>query len=138
MKTLLLSVALTLSVLLSTAQDQKHTITVTIDNVQGDKGSVAFGLHTKDTFMKSAPIATIQSKSENGVVQVTFENVTPGEYAILVLHDTNENGKMDFQENGMPLENFAASNNVMSYGPPQYNDAKFMVTNADLDLKIRF
>ncbi|WP_411768054.1 DUF2141 domain-containing protein [Winogradskyella sp. A3E31] len=138
MKTLILTLTLILSSLLGSAQDKGQNITVTIDNVQGDKGKVSFALHTKDTFMKTAPVATLETKIENGKVKVVFKDIEPGEYAILVLHDANENGKMDFQENGMPLENFAASNNTMSYGPPQYSDAKFTLGAEDLKLNIRF
>ena len=88
--------------------------------------------------MKAAPIAASDTKIIDGKVTVTFENVKPGEYAILASHDENENGKMDFRENGMPLESYGASNNVMNFGPPQFGDAKFKVTNEDLDIKIRF
>lgn len=138
MKTLILTLAFTVSSLLSFAQDEGKNITVTIDNVQGDKGKVSFALHTEDTFMKAAPVDTLESTIKDGKVTVTFKNIESGEYAILVLHDANENGKMDFQENGMPLENYAMSNNVMSYGPPQYSDAKFTLGTEDLKLNIRF
>ena len=138
MKTLILALTFIVSSLFSFAQEKGQNITISIDNVQGDKGMVTFALHTETTFMKAAPIATLEAKSKEGKVSVTFENVKPGEYAIIVLHDVNENGKMDYRENGMPLENYATSNNVMSFGPPQYNDAKFTVSDKDLDLKIRF
>ena len=45
---------------------------------------------------------------------------------------------MDFNESGMPLESYGTSNNVMTFGPPQYDDAKFKVENNDLELNIRF
>ena len=75
---------------------------------------------------------------EKPSVTITFENVLPGEYAILALHDENDNKRMDYEDNGMPKESFGMSNNVMVMGPPQYEDAKFKVANEDLDLNIRF
>ena len=45
---------------------------------------------------------------------------------------------MDFRENGMPIEDYGASNNVMNFGPPNFSDAKFTVTDKDLELNIRF
>ncbi|MCC1484977.1 DUF2141 domain-containing protein [Winogradskyella immobilis] len=137
MKHLILTVALLITSIFSFAQETQ-TITVTIDNVTSDKGKVGIALHSKDTFMKAKPIAEMESSIKDGKVTVTFKNVAPGEYAILALHDANENGRMDFKENGMPLESFGASNNVMNFGPPQYEDAKFMVTNKDISLNIRF
>ena len=44
---------------------------------------------------------------------------------------------MDFDTNGMPLEMYGISNNVMSYGPPQWSDAKFEVSSEPVSLTIR-
>lgn len=137
MKNLILTIALVFTSLLSFAQEG-ITITVTIDNVPNNKGTVGMALHTQNTFMKAAPIEAKTSKIENNKVVITFENVIPGEYAILANHDANSNGKMDFRENGMPLESYGASNNVMNFGPPQFGDAKFTVGDKDLELNIRF
>ena len=135
---LILCLALTVN-----AQTEKETttkgqtITVTVDNLKNNNGVVLFGLHTKDTWMKAAGVQNLKSKSENGKVTVTFTNVKAGTYAILVLHDENENNRMDF-ENGMPKENYGMSNNPMSFGPPQFEESKFEVKNKDLEFNIRF
>lgn len=121
-----------------TQEKEGITLTVTVENVQNNKGVVHFALHTKDTFMKSEGIASTSSRIEDGEVTVTFNNVNPGEYAIMVLHDENENNRMDYHDNGMPKESYGMSNNVMSYGPPLYDDAKFLVSDKDIELSIRF
>ena len=138
MKNLLLTFALALTTLFSFSQDSKTSITVTIDNVTSDKGTVKLSLHTTDTFMKGKGLMSAQSKIKDGKITVTFENVKPGDYAIIAFHDENENSKMDFRENGMPLESYGMSNNSMAFGPPNYNDAKFTVADKNLDLNIRF
>ena len=56
----------------------------------------------------------------------------------MALHDENENQRMDFRGNGMPLESYATSNNTMAFGPPQYDDAKFIVDDKNIELSIRF
>ncbi|RZN83263.1 MAG: DUF2141 domain-containing protein [Winogradskyella sp.] len=137
MKNLILTITLVFSSFLTFAQDG-ITITVTVDNVANNDGVVSMALHTQNTFMKDAPIQGKTSKIEDNKVTITFENVTSGEYAILGSHDANSNGKMDFRENGMPLEAYGASNNVMNFGPPQFADAKFTVADKDLELNIRF
>jgi uncharacterized protein (DUF2141 family) len=38
----------------------------------------------------------------------------------------------------MPLESYGASNNVMNFGPPKYEDAKFVVADKNVSLEIRF
>lgn len=115
-----------------------QTVTVTVENVLNAKGNVVFALHSKDTFMKSAGLMFTAAKAEGKPATVTFENVKPGTYAILVLHDENENSRMDFNEKGMPTESYGISNNATSFGPPRYEDAKFNVSDKDIDLKIRF
>ncbi len=139
MKTLALMTVLYFVSFLGFAQDNEgQNITVTIENVQNDNGKVLFSLHSKDTFMKGKGVDNLQSDIKDGKVSVTFKNVKSGEYAILVLHDENENNRMDFETNGMPKEAYGTSNNPMSFGPPQYNDAKFIVEDKDLELSIRF
>ena len=45
---------------------------------------------------------------------------------------------MDFDASGMPTESYGMSNNPMSYGPPQFHEAKFELLDKDLNLTIRF
>ena len=138
MKTLILKTALVLITSFSFAQNNNLSISVSIDNVTSNEGKVLLALHTEDTFMKSEGIASAESTIKDGKVRVTFNNVQPGEYAVIALHDANNNGRMDFQENGMPLEAYGTSNNPMFFGPPQYDEAKFEVKDKNLELKIRF
>lgn len=140
MKTLTLIIALVLSVNLSNSQDNKtlRNITVTIENIVNNNGKVVLGLHTEDTFMKGQGIANAESEIVDGEITFTFKNIEAGTYAIMALHDENENKRMDFQDNGMPKESYGMSNNPMSYGPPQYATAKFELKEEDLDLKIIF
>lgn len=137
MKNLILSIAIVFTSLFSFSQEG-ITITVTVDNVANNEGVVAMALHSKNTFMQTAPLQAKNSKIENNKIVITFENVTPGEYAVLGNHDANNNGKMDFRENGMPLEAYGASNNVMNFGPPNFGDAKFTVGDEDISLNIKF
>lgn len=139
MKKLFLTFAVALTTLFGFSQETEGVnITVTIDNVTSDKGKVLMSLHTSETFMKGKGIMDAETEIKDGKVTITFENVLPGEYAILAMHDANDNKRMDFQENGMPTESFGMSNNVMVMGPPQYDDAKFKVDGENLELNIRF
>lgn len=138
MKTFILTLTFLCAFTFGFSQDTGITITVTVDNLTSNDGKASFSLHTADTFMKSGGLMNASSDIKDGKAVVTFTNVKPGEYAILGMHDANENGRMDFRENGMPLESYGTSNNVMSFGPPQYDEAKFKVENTDLNLHIKF
>lgn len=120
----------------SSSDKEGITITVTIDKVRNNKGKVLFALHTEKTFMKSKPIQAKASTIQGNKVKVTFTNVPKGEYAITCVHDENDNGRMDFGDNGMPKEDYGTSNNELSYGPPQFAPSKFSVADKDITLQI--
>ena len=139
MKTLSLFIALILSSTLSFAQETKgQDITVTVENIANNRGHVVIALHTADTFMKANGLQQTSSKVKDGKVIVTFKNVAPGDYALLALHDENDNNKMDFEPNGMPMESFGLSNNPMLMGPPAFSEGKFEVTDKRIELTIKF
>lgn len=135
----ILATVLTAAMILtgSLISNKKQTVTATVVNVTSDNGKVSFALYDKDTFMKM-PLQSKEATIVDGKSSVVFEDVASGEYAVLCFHDKNENGKMDFQESGMPAEDYGASNNVMSFGPPKYSDAKFTVADKDLTIEIKF
>lgn len=142
MKALIITFALLVGTYTINAQEEKNkitdggtTITVTVPT-KTMKGTVYVALHTVNTFMKAAPLATLKATPENGKATVTFENIATGTYGITLFLDTNGNGTMDFEANGMPKEMYGVSNNVMNFGPPQWSDAKFEVTTTPINMEI--
>ncbi len=142
MKTLIIALT-TLSLLItnaifaqSPATSTGNTLTVTVP-IKSQEGKVGFALYNKATFMQQ-PLDAKETKAADGKAIVIFENVTPGEYAVVAYHDKNSDNRMNFQANGMPLEDYGCSNNVMSMGPPQWSDAKFEVKDTPVAIEIRF
>ncbi len=121
------------------AQDASGaTVTVTIENVLSDGGSIIAGLHTADTFMKSQGVSNAMAPATTGEVTLTFDNVTAGTYAIMVMHDANDNKQMDMEANGMPKENYGTSGEMNMYGPPSFESSKIEITREDQEIRIRF
>lgn len=112
-------------------------IKAAVVNALSDNGTIAFALYNEEGFLKT-PLESKSATIENGLSTVEFENISIGNYAIVCFHDENSNGQMDFELNGMPKEAFGASNNVMNFGPPQFEDAKFEVSNNSVTLEIKF
>ncbi|PWG04796.1 DUF2141 domain-containing protein [Polaribacter aquimarinus] len=137
MKLIVAILTTTLLMITHSITAQSKTITATVINVTSDSGKVGFALYNKSTFMKT-PIQSKNAKIIKGKSTVTFDNITPGEYAIICFHDKNNNDIMDFEPNGMPKEDYGASNNVMNFGPPNYEDAKFIVSDKNVSLDIKF
>ncbi len=60
---------------------------------------------------------------------IFFKNVPPGTYAVAILHDENNNRKMDKTYFGLPKEGYGFSNNASApFGPPSYKKASFTHT----------
>lgn len=139
MKKFALLVGLALISFTTQAQDAEGaTITVTIENVLSDGGTILGGLHTTDTFMKGEGVVSAMQPAKAGEVTLTFENVEPGTYAVMVMHDANDNKQMDMEPNGMPKESYGTSGEMNLYGPPSFETSKFEVTGEDQEIKIRF
>ncbi|EAP86152.1 DUF2141 domain-containing protein [Croceibacter atlanticus] len=138
MKTLAFAIVLLVFGNICSAQNETTNLEVTINNVKNDNGVVLVALHSEDTFMKLKPVKSLQAKIVDGHIKATFTGIAKGEYAVLAIHDENENGTMDFNTNGMPKESYGASNNDMSFGPPVWSDSKFIVGEENQSIAIRF
>jgi len=139
MKKLALVVVFALIGFTSNAQsDSGATVTVIIENVLSDGGTILGGLHTADTFMKGEGVLSAMAPAVAGEVSLTFENVEAGTFAIMVMHDANDNKQMDMEPNGMPKESYGTSGEMNMYGPPSFETSKFEVTGEDQEIRIRF
>ena len=108
---------------------QQNSMVVVIKNINEATGQIAVALfdNEKDFTKKMLHGKTTVSKA--GEVQVVFENVVLGDYAISVMHDANENGEIDSNAFGIPKEGFGFSNDAMGmFGPPSFEKAKFNFT----------
>ena len=128
--------------LLASSQVISATLTVVISDVRSDVGALNIGIYdNKNDWLGSTTVQkrslTVLENNVDGVVTTSFE-VEPGEYAISVHHDDNDNGKMDTNFIGIPKEPTGLSNGaVPKFGPPKYKDAAFLVGNEDLEMPIK-
>ena len=60
-----------------------------------------------------------------------------GKYAVQVMHDENDNGKLDANFMGIPTEGYGFSNNPQVMRRAYFSEAKFDVTDAALDIVVR-
>jgi uncharacterized protein (DUF2141 family) len=114
------------------ARAAAQDLEVIIKNVDDRPGALMVGLFDSEkTFLKKA-MRGEKLIAHAGSVRAVFKNVKPGEYAISVFHDVNENGKLDKNFIGIPKEGVGASNDAMgSFGPPSFEKAKFKCPRLD-------
>lgn len=137
MKTVILLIAMLVGSFVNAQSQNAGEITVTVPNVSGTEGEVMFGLYTANNFMQ-APFIGKKSSIENGKATVNFENVPKGEYAILIFHDKNLNGRMDFEPNGMPVEDYGTSSQEPLMEAPTWEATKFTFDGNASNMEIRF
>ncbi len=118
--------------------EDSFKIDIQINKVSSDQGKIYFGLYnSQENFSSRKPLKSTNVKIVEGKAKVVFENLKPGTYAVTCFHDANDNGKMDFEPSGMPTEDYGMTNNVMSFGPPQFDDGKFELSDKDLTFEIK-
>lgn len=121
----------------------QQTIVLTITNITSNKGQVGVLLFNQAKGFPGLPQQAIKTyfiKQQNGVAKITIPNVEIGEYAISIMHDANDNQKLDKNLFGMPTEGFGISNNPKIFlGPPTFTEAMFKVgkgvTNVQIQMK---
>jgi uncharacterized protein (DUF2141 family) len=129
-------------VLLVSAGSGAAELTVTVSDIKSDVGALNVTLYNNpDDWLSDKVFATTQLRvseaMSNGSITTRFQ-VEPGEYAVSVHHDDNDNGKMDTNFIGIPKEPLGLSNGaVPKYGPPKYKDAVFSVGEDGASMPIK-
>lgn len=113
------------------------SISVIVKDIKSTEGIFYVSLFdSAQNFSIRKPMKSESLKIIEHSIVATFENIPKGEYVVVCFHDENDNQKMDFYENGMPQENYGLSNNLVYYGPPTFDEAKFEVSDTSLTFEI--
>ena len=118
----------------ASAKVASHELTITIPNVKNDQGKVSIAVFDKAGFL-TTPVQGVELNAHAGSLTHTFTGLDTGAYAVMILHDENENRDMDFYDTGMPKEEWAASGKPLT-GPPSFEQNRFELTG-DTDLTLR-
>jgi uncharacterized protein (DUF2141 family) len=91
------------------------------------KGSVFVGLYNKPQGFASQNAFRAFSYEISGTeMWVTFDSLAKGSYAAAIIHDENNNQKLDQGEMGIPVEGYGFSNDARGlFGPPDFRLAMF-------------
>lgn len=121
------AVALILAPVPAAAQD----VVLTLTDVEARGGRIVASINTEAQFFRAAPLQAAQAPGDKaGEVVLTFTDVPPGDYAVMVMHDINDNGQFDMGAMG-PLDGWAFSNGTGPMtGMPTFAQHRFTVTEA--------
>ncbi len=116
-------------------------IIVNFEELRNNKGKVAVAIYngpegfpTNSKKILQGKVATINDKK----AQVVFEDLPYGTYAVVFIHDENENRDLDTNFIGIPVEGYGASNNPrFFFGPPKFEDASFTLDRPEVVITMK-
>jgi uncharacterized protein (DUF2141 family) len=117
---------------------QAGELTVTISDIRNPKGSLMVAVQKSDAGWndQEKPV-TAQKIAASGKEVVLKFDLPAGEYAVQVLHDENDNGKLDTNFMGMPTEGYGFSNNPQVMRRAHFDEAKFPLGEAAASIVVR-
>lgn len=121
--------------------ENTFSLTIKVDELRNSEGVVQFALYNRDgtipdeKFKHYYKIAT--SDINDGSATLTFSNLPSGIYAVNVLHDENENGKID-KGLILPKEGIGFSNyeSIGLSNRPKFSKASFEL-NTDSTKRVK-
>lgn len=130
--------------LLSSFQNQKQetfNLTIDVKELRNSKGTVVFALYNREDAIPDEHykkyLKKLTGKIMNGTSTVTFENLPAGKYAVNILHDENNDGKikkgMILPKEGIGFSNFQS---IGFSNKPSFRKASFDL-KSDKALKIK-
>ena len=108
-----------------TAEEKKLTVQIT--NVTSEEGQIILAIYnSSENYDKRIAFQEVKLKPE--IDTVIFEtNVPDGQYLVMLVHDINNNGKLDTSFIGMPKEPVGLSNYDGKGIPGKFKKHKFSV-----------
>jgi uncharacterized protein (DUF2141 family) len=107
---------------------QDVTLTVRTEGFRNDKGRCLVFVYTGQEGFPTKPekaFLKLTGAISSGTSVIEIKNLSPGTYAVSVVHDENYDGKINTNIIGMPKEGLGASNNPKSFGPPSFESSEF-------------
>lgn len=116
-------------------------VVITVTDLRSAKGVVRACMTTReDIFPKCIkdPTAHRTVVPAGETIEIRFSGVKPGDYAIALLHDENNNGKADRAMGMMPKEGYGFSRDApVRMAPPKFKDAVFKIEEGLSRVSIR-
>lgn len=121
-------------------QSNQTSLQVSISGASSDAGSIRILVFSKPSGFPDQVKQAVRSISlppKSGKASFKLTDLPAGTYAIGVIHDLDNNGKLSTNAVGYPIEKFGFSNNPKVYfGPPSFEKAAFVLGKTAVSLEI--
>lgn len=132
------SVLFSALILPATLWAEMSSLNIVVTGLEPSTGTVELSLfNSEESFMKEPLFQKNGRPDENGEFTWNMLAITEGEYALVVVHDANDNGKLDRGFLGFGGESYGFSNNVSPwFGWPEFSEAAFTVEPPGVEMVI--
>jgi len=115
------------------------SLKVIVTDAATTTGKVEVSLfNSSEAFLVKAFLQQGGTVSEDGKFVAEFVGLGEGEYAVVVVHDENDNGVYDSGFLGFGAERLGYSNNIRSFlGRPDFDDAKLSLDAGPTEIEIK-
>lgn len=123
----------------------QNDLNVSVNLLRNNRGHVLISLFRDCEGFPDKPhkaFRKVKADIINQSAKFQFANLPAGNYTIAVLHDENDDMKMNTNLFGIPKEGYGFSNNVMgAFGPPSCERARFGIKSGAINklmIRIRY
>jgi len=111
---------------------------IQVDGLRNSDGVVTLALYEKDGHLSEDRVkASFKSPITNNKAVIKTKGLPYGEYSLVVIHDENNNGKMDFNIIKMPKEGVGFSNNPkIGLSKPSFEEMKVELERSEKKIRI--
>lgn len=117
--------------------DPAPAVRVVISGVRDTQGRIRCQLFDAapgfpETGATAQTTSAIQSTASGRTASCAFEGLAPGTYAVAVLHDADDDGRMAKNVFGVPLEGYGVSNDrTHALSAPRWDECRFELGPAE-------
>jgi uncharacterized protein (DUF2141 family) len=116
----------------------RHSIRVQVFGALEGHGTIISSLFdSPESYMRESIVSTSVAVDGDGKAYIDMGAHPPGEYAVAVVYDENNNGSLDTGFLKIPTEKTGFSNNASArFGPPKWRKVRFTVVDKDVDVEV--
>ena len=121
-----------------TLAEHASELIVRIDGVDSAEGHMLILVAADEAAWdnQAPPAAANRLPATVPEVVARFSGLAPGRYAVQVLHDRNDNGQLDTNVVGMPIEPYGFSNNPRLMRKASFEEAAIELTGQGAEIVI--
>ncbi|MBD1856418.1 MULTISPECIES: DUF2141 domain-containing protein [Leptolyngbya] len=113
-------------------------LTVEVSGLRNQNGTLCLSLFSSEQGFPNQSDRAIASRCIDAKeATATFDQLPPGRYAVAVIHDSNDDGKLNTGFLGIPREGFGFSRNPrIGTRAPSFRDTAFLVAGESTKIQI--